>query len=94
MPPEFSYRLNGTIVPMLYIFRERVNGKLSGWMRLTAVCDGIGRFTIDDDTHPWEFTFRSMFSNIGMKLNGKPSPRVLARWTNRRAGDESHLTNC
>jgi hypothetical protein len=58
MPPEFSYRLNGTIAPMLYIFRERVDGKLTGWMRLTAVwIDGIGRFTIDDDTQPWEFTF-------------------------------------
>jgi hypothetical protein len=58
MPPEFSFRLNGTIVPMLFIQKERVNGKLTGGMRLTAVwIDGVGRFAIDDDEHPWEFTF-------------------------------------
>lgn len=30
MPPQFSFRLNGTIVPMLFINRERVKGKLTG----------------------------------------------------------------
>jgi len=58
MPPEFSFRLNGTIVPMLFIQKERVDGILTGRMRLKAVwIDGIGRFVIDDDEHPWELTF-------------------------------------
>src|SRR5208282_3214335 len=57
MPPEFSFRLNGTIVPMLFIQKERVDGKLTGKKRLKAVwIDGVGRFAIDDDSHPWEFT--------------------------------------
>lgn len=58
MPPEFSFRLNGTVVPMLFIQKERVNGELTGKKRLKAVwIDGVGRFAIDDDEHPWEFTF-------------------------------------
>lgn len=58
MPSEFSFRLNGTVVPMLFIQKERANGKLTGKLRLTSVwIDGIGRFNVDTDSQPWEFTF-------------------------------------
>jgi hypothetical protein len=57
MPPLFSFRLNGTIVPMVFIKRERVNGKLTGRRHVAAWIDGIGRFAIDDDEQLREMNF-------------------------------------
>jgi hypothetical protein len=57
MSPEFSFRLNGTIVPMIFINRERKNGKLTGRRHIAVWIDGIGRFTIDDDSYLWDMTF-------------------------------------
>ena len=57
MPPLFSFRLNGTIVPMVFIKREGVNGKLTGRRHIAAWIDGIGRFRIDDDEQLREMTF-------------------------------------
>ena len=37
MPPLFSFRLNGTIVPMVFINRERVDGKLTGRLHIRCV---------------------------------------------------------
>ena len=57
MPPLFNFRLNGTVVPMIFINCERVNGKLTGRRHIAVWIDGVGRFTIDDDEQPWEMTF-------------------------------------
>jgi hypothetical protein len=56
MKPEFSFRLNGTIVPMVFINRERVKGKLTGRRHIAVWINGFGRFTIDDDSNLWELT--------------------------------------
>ena len=56
MKPEFSFRLNGVIVPMVFVNRERVGGKLTGRRHIAVWIDGVGRFTIDDDSNLWELT--------------------------------------
>jgi hypothetical protein len=45
MSSEFSFRLNGVIVPMVFINRERVLGLLTGRRHIAVWVDGIGRFT-------------------------------------------------
>src|ERR1017187_2385219 len=57
MPPLFSFRLNGTIVPMIFIKRERINGKLTGRRHVAVWLDGVGRFPIDDDQQLREMNF-------------------------------------
>jgi hypothetical protein len=57
MPPLFNFRLNGTIVPMIFIKRERVNGKLTGKRHVAVWIDGVGRFAIDDDEQLREMNF-------------------------------------
>jgi hypothetical protein len=57
MPPLFNFRLNGTIVPMVFIKRERINGKLTGRRHIAVWIDGIGRFPLDDGAQLWEMTF-------------------------------------
>ena len=57
MKPEFSFRLNGVVVPMVFVNRERVKGKLTGRRHVAVWIEGIGRFTIDDDSNLWEMTF-------------------------------------
>ena len=55
MPPLFNFRLNGTIVPMIFINRERVNGKLTGRRHVAVWIDGIGRFPIDEQLREMNF---------------------------------------
>jgi hypothetical protein len=57
MKPEFSFRLNGVVAPMVFVNRERVKGKLTGRRHVAVWIEGIGRFTIDDDSNLWEMTF-------------------------------------
>jgi hypothetical protein len=57
MPPLFNFRLNGTIVSMIFIKRERINGKLTGMRYFAVWVDGVGRFTLDDGGHLWEMNF-------------------------------------
>jgi hypothetical protein len=57
MPPLFNFRLNGTIVPMIFINRERINGKLTGRRHVPVWIDGVGRFAIDEDEHLREMSF-------------------------------------
>ena len=52
MPPEVSFRLNGTIVPMVFVNRERVQGKLTGRWQIAVWIDGRGRFVIDNEIEP------------------------------------------
>jgi hypothetical protein len=58
MQPEFSFRLNGVNVPMLFISRERSNGRLTGRRHVAVYVEGIGRFTIDDDANLWNEAFQ------------------------------------
>jgi len=55
-PPEFSFRLNHIVVPMIFINREKVNGELTGKWSISVWLDGVGRFTLDDETGLWERT--------------------------------------
>ncbi len=54
--PIFNYRLNRVVVPMVFIKRERVNGKLNGKWSISVWLDGVGRFKLDDETGLWERT--------------------------------------
>ena len=56
MPPIFNYRLNHVVVPMVFIKRERINGKLTGQWSISVWLDGVGRFKLDDETGLWERT--------------------------------------
>jgi hypothetical protein len=56
MPPEFNYRLNHVVAPMVFISRGRVNGKVTGKWHIAAWVDGIGRFKLDDESGLWERT--------------------------------------
>jgi hypothetical protein len=56
MPPEFNFRLNGWVFPMIIITREKVNGRLTGRRHISAWLDGVGRFLLDDDDSLWART--------------------------------------
>ena len=47
MPPEFRFRLNGEIVPEIFIQRALVNSEPTGEWQVAVGIDAIGRFTID-----------------------------------------------
>jgi hypothetical protein len=42
---------------MVFINQERVKGRLTGRRHIAVWVDGIGRFTLDDDSNLWEMTF-------------------------------------
>ncbi len=52
MPPIFNFRLNSTIVPMVFLKREKGNDKWS----ISVWIDGVGRFKLDDESGLWERT--------------------------------------
>ena len=54
MLPEFRFRLNGEIVPEIFIQRALVNSEPTGEWQVAVGIDGIGRFTIDDNSHLWD----------------------------------------
>lgn len=54
--PLFNYRLNHVVVPMVFINREKVNGKLTGKWHIAVWIDGVGRFKLDDETGLWKRT--------------------------------------
>jgi hypothetical protein len=54
MPPEFRFRLNGQIMPELFIQRAMVNGEPIGQWEIAVEIDGLGRFTIDDNSNLWD----------------------------------------
>jgi hypothetical protein len=51
MKLEFRFRLNGEIMPELFISRAMVNGEPVGKWQIEVDVYGIGRFTIDDNSH-------------------------------------------
>jgi hypothetical protein len=81
MPPKFSFRLNGTVVPMIFINRERVGGKLTGRRHIAVWIDGVGRFTIDDDEQLWEMTFPKYVLEYRNKSSWIIAGRTRWRWS-------------
>ncbi|MFZ1916561.1 MAG: hypothetical protein WAU58_03235 [Terriglobales bacterium] len=56
MLPLFNFRLNHVVVPMIFINRERDKGELTGKWQIAVWIDGVGRFTLDDESGLWERT--------------------------------------
>jgi len=54
MQPEFRFRLNGRIMPEIFIQRALVDGAPCGEWQIAVEIDGLGRFTIDDNSHLWD----------------------------------------
>jgi hypothetical protein len=54
MLPEFRFRLNGEIAPEIFIQRALVNSEPIGEWQIAVDIDGIGRFTIDDNSQLWD----------------------------------------
>jgi hypothetical protein len=52
--PEFRFRLNGAILPQLFTQRELIHGEAIGEWQIAVDIDGIGRFTIDDNSNLWD----------------------------------------
>ena len=51
---ELRFRLNGQIVPEIFIQRAMVNGEPVGELEMVVEVDGLGRFTIDDNSSLWD----------------------------------------
>ena len=54
MKSEFRFRLNGEIIPELFIQRAMVSGEPTGEYQIAVEIDGLGRFTIDDNSNLWD----------------------------------------
>ena len=54
MQPEFRFRLNGHIMPEIFIGRAMVDGESTGEYEIAVEIDGLGRLTIDDNSHLWD----------------------------------------
>jgi hypothetical protein len=52
--PEFRFRLNGEIMPELFVQRALVDEEPVGQWEIEVDVDGIGRFTIDDNSNLWD----------------------------------------
>jgi hypothetical protein len=51
---EFRFRLNGEIMPEIFVQRAMVDGEPIGQWEIEVDVDGIGRFTIDDNSNLWD----------------------------------------
>lgn len=54
MQPEFRFRLNGQIMPEIFVQRALVDGEPLGEWQIAVEIDGLGRFTIDDNSDLWD----------------------------------------
>jgi hypothetical protein len=54
MPPEFRFRLNGQIMPELFVQRALVHGEPIGEWEIAVDIDEIGRISIDDNSSLWD----------------------------------------
>jgi hypothetical protein len=54
MPPEFRFRLNGQIMPELFVQRALVHGEPIGEWEIAVDIDEIGRISIDDNSNLWD----------------------------------------
>jgi hypothetical protein len=54
MQREFRFRLNGRIMPEIFVGRAMVNGEPLGEWQIAVDIDGLGRFSIDDNSTLWD----------------------------------------
>jgi hypothetical protein len=54
MQPEFRFRLNGRIMPEIFIQPTMVNGEPTGEYEIAVDFEGLGRFTVDDNFDLWD----------------------------------------
>lgn len=54
MQTEFRFRLNGQIMPELFVQRALVHGEPIGEWEIAVEIDGLGRFTLDDNSDLWD----------------------------------------
>jgi hypothetical protein len=54
MKPEFRFRLNDEIIPEIFIQHAMVDGEPTGQYEIAVDVDGLGRFTIDDNSNLWD----------------------------------------
>lgn len=52
--PEFRFRLNGEIMPEIFIQRSLVDGEPVGEWQIAVDIDGLGRITLDDNSDLWD----------------------------------------
>jgi hypothetical protein len=71
MQTEFRFRLNGDIMPEIFIQRAMVDGEPVGEWEIAVDIDYLdGRFTLDDNSNLWDPPCHSSYWSIGMKLRG------------------------
>jgi len=51
---EFRFRLNGEIMLEIFVQRAMVDGEPIGPWEIAVEVDGIGLFTIDDNSNLWD----------------------------------------
>ena len=55
MTPEFRFRLNGDIMPEIFVQRALVHGEPKGAWQIAVEIDYLGgRFTLDDNSNLWD----------------------------------------
>jgi len=54
MQTEFRFRLNGNIMPEIFIQRRMVDGEPTGEREISVDIDGLGSITIDDNSNLWD----------------------------------------
>ena len=55
MQPEFRFRLNGDIMPELFVQRKMINGQPVGSWEIVVEIDYVGgRMAIDDNSKLWD----------------------------------------
>jgi hypothetical protein len=52
--PEFRFRLNGEILPEIFIQRALVDGEPVGEWQIVVDIDGLGKITLDDNSNLWD----------------------------------------
>jgi hypothetical protein len=52
--PEFRFRLNGEIMPEIFIQRALVDGEPIGAWEILVDIDGLGTITLDDKSQLWD----------------------------------------
>jgi hypothetical protein len=54
MRPKFRFRLNGRIMPEIFIQPMMVDGESTGGYEIAVDIDGLSCFTVDDNSNLWD----------------------------------------
>jgi hypothetical protein len=85
MPPEFRFRLNGQIMPELFIQRAMVNGEPIGQWEIAVEIDGLGRFTLDDNSNLWDAALPQFILEFRDETSWALLPQAK-RWASKDKG--------